>query len=116
MAVLAWMLAAAATAGTGVMPVESAELTASSSPRIDLHPLGEGCYSRASQDEILVCGNRDVDGKYRLRPIENGNSDGDKPLRLETGLGPDTIGVNNGQATVGGFSSNRMMIAIKIPF
>lgn len=83
--------------------------------RTYLHPLADGCDSRATADEVVVCGARNPDEQYRLRPIEN-RGYGDKPIRIETKLGNGTLGLGTDQRSVGGFPSNRIMLTFKLPF
>ena len=84
-------------------------------PHNYLNPPVDGCDSRKSSDEVVVCGSKDADARYRLKPIENAQYE-DKPVRAETKLGAGTLGVAGGQTSVGGFPSKRVMVTLKFPF
>jgi hypothetical protein len=86
-------------------------------PSIDTRTLSErhlGCRQSGPADEIIVCGRREA-GKYRALPLPIDYEEG--PLRAETSLGGDVKGsVDVEQADVGGFTSNRVKVRIKVPF
>jgi hypothetical protein len=89
------------------------------SPHHDLFVLSGPCGPHGQSDnEILVCGDRDRESHYRLRPIDNPHdfrSNG-KPVRASVEVGSGTLGVANEQKKVGGFPSNRITLTLKIPF
>ncbi len=68
-----------------------------------------------SGDDIVVCADKDVDARYRLKPIDD-RKYSDTPVRAETHFAGGVLGVTGGQASVGGFASNRIMLNFKIKF
>jgi hypothetical protein len=83
-------------------------------PHNYLHPPADSC-GKGQIDEIVVCGARDADKRYRLQPIDS-DLYADAPIRAETNLLGGTLGVGATQAGVGGFPSNRIMLTFKIKF
>lgn len=84
-------------------------------PHVYLHPPAEGCDSRAPGDEVVVCAERDGDKRDRLQPIDDDRF-ASKPLEAKTKLGSGTAALAGAAASVGGWPSNRIMLAIKFPF
>lgn len=108
---LALMLAAA-IAGP---PADAGQPAPAATPaHVFLHPTG-GCGSQESGSEVVVCGDRDADARYRLQPVD-GTRYQDKPVRLETRLGGGTAALAAAPVKVGGWQSNRIMITLKFPF
>ncbi|WP_116092179.1 hypothetical protein [Sphingomonas crusticola] len=105
MAILAYLLAAV------LDPTSVVTGEATVPPHTYLHPPIE-CDSRAPTDEIVVCGTRDADERYRLRPIDEGRYR-DDPIVAETKfLG----GKLKAHVDEGAFGSTRAMITFAIPF
>jgi len=74
------------------------------------------CDGRAAAaDEVVVCGAKDVDERYRLRTQDNRRYQ-DPPLRAVMKLGGGTAALGASRAGVGGFPSNRIMVTLKFPF
>ena len=69
----------------------------------------------AAGDEVVVCGAKDADERYRLRAMDNQRYR-DQPLRAVTKLGGGTAALGASRAGVGGFPSNRIMVTLKFPF
>jgi len=112
MAMFAYLLAVAIDAAPAADPV-AAE---AAPPHVHLHPPAAGCDSRAPADEIVVCGSKDSDQQFRLRPPEEHRYD-DKPIRAEMKLfGDSSLGAHADEAGVGGFTSKRAMITFTLPF
>lgn len=78
-----------------------------------LHPPVVGCDR--SGDDIVVCADRDIGTRYRLKPIDD-RKYADPPIRAETNILGGTLGTTVSQAGVGGFPSNRIMLNFKIKF
>lgn len=93
----------------------AAATAATAPPHVFLHPLSDGCDSRAPADEVVVCGDKQADERYRLRPSDARNY-AEPPVRAQVKLGNGTAGVTNEQADIGGWPSNRVMITLKFPF
>ena len=108
---LALMLAAAIA---GPPPDGEQSAAAAAPSHVLLHPTG-GCDNHGSNSEVVVCGDKDVDARYRLRPVD-GTRYQDKPLRAETKLGGGTAALAAAPVKVGGWQSNRIMITLKFPF
>jgi len=66
-------------------------------------------------DEVVVCGARDADKRYRLQSIGE-QKYAEAPIRAKKNFGPDTLDIGGKQANVGGFTSNRFMITFTVPF
>ena len=72
-------------------------------------------YAPADNDDIQVCGRRDPDSRYRLKPLDTSRFESDR--RAETTL----IGDLKGSAEVEkaeiapGMISNRIMFRLKLP-
>jgi len=86
-----------------------------SSPPHNFLKLPPATCGKGNMDEIVVCGARDADKRYRLQPVD-GRAYAEAPIRAKTNIGPDTLDIGGKQATVGGFPSNRFMITFTIPF
>jgi hypothetical protein len=98
----------------GPLVAESpAALPATAPPHNYLRPPIEGCDR--SGDEIVVCGDKDADERYRFHPIDDQRY-ADTPIRAETNVLGGTLGTTVSQAGVGGFPSNRIMLNFKIKF
>lgn len=71
----------------------------------------------AGGEEIVVCGRKEDDDTYRLRPLPPGDYE-PKPLRAQIGIGGGgTLGVGTEQAGFpGGTVSNRVMLKLKMKF
>lgn len=88
-------------------------LQSAAPPHNYLKPLST--CDRGDANEVVVCAERDADRRYRLKPMDE-RQYADAPIRAQTNLGVDTLGVGTKQADVGGFPSNRLMITFTIPF
>ena len=109
---LLYLLAAAIDqAGAGEPP---APLQPSSPPHnyLKLPPM---TCDKSNGDEVVVCGARDADKRYRLQAIDE-RAYAEAPLRARANVGPDTLDIGGKQANVGGFPSNRFMITFTVPF
>ncbi len=85
------------TAPAVVTPVEPP-----APPHVYLHPPPDGCDTRASHDEVVVCGDRDADAQYRL----HADSDVDrlyaqKPVRAEAKIGAATVALKVDPVKIG---------------
>jgi len=84
-------------------------------PHNYLHAV-DPCDGRvAAADEVVVCGAKDADERYRLRAEEHPRYQ-DPPLRAAMKLGGGTAALGASRAGVGGFPSNRIMVTLKFPF
>jgi hypothetical protein len=84
-------------------------------PHVYLHA-ADPCDGRAvAADEVVVCGAKDADERYRLRADENPRYQ-DPPLRAAMNLSKGTAALGASSAGVGGFPSNRIMVTLKFPF
>ncbi|HMI18303.1 MAG TPA: hypothetical protein VK533_02030 [Sphingomonas sp.] len=81
-------------------------------PHIYLHPPTDGCDSR-SADEVVVCGSKDLDARYRLKPVENDKGFEDKPLLAAMKLGKGALSLHGANGVDG---TTAAMITFKIPF
>lgn len=70
---------------------------------------------KGSADEVVVCGEKDPEARYRLKPVEPGKY-ADAPIRAETKFAGGVLGVTANQVMLGGVSSNRLMLNFKIKF
>jgi len=70
---------------------------------------------KGDSEEVVVCGAKDADKRYRLRSVDE-QKYADAPIRAQKTFGPDTLDLGGKQATVGGFPSNRLMITFTVPF
>lgn len=112
MAMFAYLLAVAIDTTPPADPVAADPAP----PHVYLHPPAAGCDSRAPADEIVVCGSKDVDEQFRLRPSDDHRYD-DKPIRAEMKLfGDSSLRAHADEAGVGGFTSKRAMITFTLPF
>ena len=84
-------------------------------PHVYLHPPTDACDGRAANDEVVVCGSKNADQRYRIKPDEN-PSFVEKPVRAQVKLGNGTGGLSGQSVSVGGFQSNRVMLTLKFPF
>lgn len=71
--------------------------------------------------EIVVCGRRGGEQRYRLRALPDGDYPPEEPVRAEMGVfGNSKVGVDAESATMGtkssGMVSQRVMIRLKTPF
>lgn len=71
--------------------------------------------------EIVVCGRRGVEQRYRLRALPDGDYPEEKPVRAEMGVfGNSRVAVDAESATIGSgasaVQSKRVMIRLKTPF
>lgn len=84
--------------------------------RIDLTRLlgKRECDRESKGDEIVVCARRSLKEPFRLEPLPDIYEK--QPLRAETMIGPVGAGVLVEGTTVGGFTSNRVMVRLKLPF
>ena len=84
-------------------------------PHVYLHA-ADPCDGRVvAADEVVVCGAKDADERYRLRAQDNSRYQ-DPPLRAAMKLGGGTAALGASRAGVGGFPSNRIMVTLKFPF
>lgn len=90
-------------------------VTGSPPERIDLiAPVAStSCKSDTGGDEVVVCGGRD--NPYRLRPLPPVSATASLP-KAEMKIGNAKAAVETEQAGVGGFTSNRAMVRLKLPF
>ncbi|MGC5799354.1 hypothetical protein J4O76_20095 [Sphingomonas sp. NFX23] len=75
------------------------------------------CRSPATDDgEILVCGRRDADSRYRLKPLDTSRYEPNR--RAETTLVGDLKGAAEVEQKelAPGMTSNRIMFRLKLPF
>ena len=86
---------------------------AAAPPHNYLRPPELGC-DRA-EDEIVVCADKDADSRYRFKPIDD-QKYAHTPIRAETKFAGGILGVTPGPASVGGFTSNRVMLNFRIKF
>jgi hypothetical protein len=85
-------------------------------PHIFLHPSDDDCGRPTPSDEVVVCGAKDKDERYRLRPIEKGIYR-DEPVRAEMSLGAGKLSAHNEDKEVApGIHSKRAMITFTLPF
>lgn len=75
--------------------------------------VGKPCRPDSSSTEVVVCGSRSADERYRLKPLPDRYED--KPLRASTTLGDGaTAEIAAEQTDLGsGFVSKRMMLNFK---
>ena len=66
-------------------------------------------------DEVVVCGARDADKRYRLQSMDE-QKYAEAPIRAEAKFAGGVLGITGRQTTVGGFPSNRIMLSFKIKF
>ena len=99
--------------------LQASTVAAAPSPppqRIDLlRSLAPPKCEPGAEGEIVVCGSRDRSEPYRLEPLPPRYVE--KPLTAETrAFGNVRAGVTTESASVGGFTSNRVMVRFKLPF
>jgi hypothetical protein len=86
-------------------------------PHNYLNPPAEGCDSRASSDEVVICGNKDANEGYRLHPVDNDPRFVDAPVRAQMKIGDGTLALHNEDKGIGGgMHSKRAMITFTLPF
>ena len=69
-----------------------------------------------STGEIVVCGRRQVDEPYRLKPLPPGDFEPRLP-KASVGVLGGTVSAHGETATMpGGATSNRAMVTLKLPF
>jgi hypothetical protein len=105
MALMAFFLAVAIDAPAAVPPVDPIQHNY-------LNPPADGCDRRDHDDEVVVCGSKDLDARYRLQPTDDQKFD-DKPVRAQAKV----LGGNlKAHVDDGAFGTSRMMITLTIPF
>lgn len=72
--------------------------------------------SRIDDDEILICGRRDANDRYRLKPLDTARFEPNK--KAETTLIGDLKGAAEVESKeiAPGLTSNRIMLRLKLPF
>ena len=110
MLIAAFLLAAVTGSADAEIPAPIA-----APPHVYLHPPMDACDRRAGNDEVVVCGSKDADQHYRIKPDDN-PSFVEKPVRAQVKLGNGTAGLSGQSVGVGGFQSNRVMLTLKFPF
>jgi hypothetical protein len=89
-------------------------VSAGSPERIDLTiPLP--CEVSRADDQVVVCGNRNGESPYRLKQPAQKPRKALPDAQLQIGEGV-AIAAETEQADVGGFTSNRAMVRLKIKF
>ena len=70
---------------------------------------------KGGADEVVVCGDKDTESRYRLKPVD---ADGyaDAPIRAEMRVAGGTLGLTANTVMLGGVPSNRIMLNFKIKF
>ncbi|MCW3798793.1 hypothetical protein OMW55_13340 [Sphingomonas sp. BN140010] len=89
--------------------------TATPPQTIDLLARPAPSCAAARTDDVVVCGRRDPD-RYRIPPEYRTTEQKEGLGRAEARIGNAAVGAATEQADVGGFTSNRIMIRLKIPF
>jgi hypothetical protein len=105
---LAIMIDQAATEPPPALPIAAP-------PHVFLKPPPISCDANHDTDEVVVCGNKEGDARYRLKPIDDQLYD-DAPIRAETGVAGGVLGVTANRVMVGGVPSNRVMLNFKLKF
>jgi hypothetical protein len=78
----------------------------------------EACGEQASGGDVVVCGRKEAEEAYRLRPLIDGDRYEPKPLRAELGLGGGkTLGVGlQTKELTPGQKTQRVMVTVGVPF
>jgi len=108
---LLFLLAATTDLTVATEPPQALQL----SPPHNYLKLPPATCGKGNIDEVVVCGARDADKRYRLQSMDE-QKYAEAPIRAETKLAGGTLGVAGGQKNVGGFPSNRIMLSFKIKF
>ena len=66
-------------------------------------------------NDIVVCGRRDNNNRYRIAPEYRTTTEKEGLGKAETRIGGTAVSAETEQVDVGGFSSNRIMIRFKVP-
>ena len=84
----------------------------------DLHAVDpQAPCKTGTSEEIVVCGSRHEDEKYRLRPLPPGAYENGPPVARIGVLGDGNLSVEGeAHALAGGVSSNRLMLRLTKPF
>ena len=90
-------------------------LTAAAPPHNYLKPPPVTCDKSNDAGEVVVCGDKDANKRYRLQPVD-GQAYADPPIRAETRVAGGTLGLTANTVMVGGVPSNRVMLNFKIKF
>lgn len=94
-----------------------ADLSATPPRKIDLQALPATCtndVTGGAADEVVVCGRRDTNERYRMRPLDPRI---ESPKRAEVMLPGGMKGAAEiERADIGGNVSNRLMFRLKLPF
>ena len=99
-----------------IEPVARVGEEAAAPPSIVLHAPADQCGSAAPANEVVVCGKKDRDERYRLRPIAKG-AYRDEPVRAEMNLGGGKLSLHNEDKDLGGGQhSKRAMVTFALPF
>lgn len=109
---IAWMLLTMAANATTEPLAESP-----SPPRHFLNGATRpGCETPAVAGEVVVCGQKDTDAQYRLRPVEDARFE-ERPVQAKTRIfGSGSLQAHGTQANVGGFSAPRAQVTLSFPF
>lgn len=81
-------------------------------PHIYLHPTTNDCDSR-NADEVVVCGSKDLEARYRLKPVEDVRDFEERPLMAARKLGKGMLSLHGANGVDG---TTAAMITFKIPF
>jgi hypothetical protein len=116
MALFIMFLAQAATAQPLPSSWGPAEGTAAQADYPQLRIPGQRDCARSDEDEIVVCGSRQKNERYRLPPLPSEYEKG--PLKAEAGLGGGVTGnaYLDSEQLANGVISKRVMIGIKTKF
>ena len=91
-------------------------VSASPPERVDL-TIPQPCAAQRSEtDEVVVCANRSGESPYRLSEVPEPAEGGALPkaeVKVAEGV---SAGAETEKADVGGFSSNRAMVRLKVKF
>lgn len=70
---------------------------------------------KGGADEVVVCGEKDGEARYRLKPVDP-DTYADAPIRAEMRVAGGTLGLTANTVMLGGVPSNRIMLNFKIKF
>jgi hypothetical protein len=74
------------------------------------------CRKAQASGDVVVCGNRDAQERFRLRPVEE-RGFAERPVRAEMTIpGGGKLKAHGQQGNVGGFTSPRAMVTLSWPF
>jgi hypothetical protein len=74
------------------------------------------CRAAQASGDVVVCGSRDAQERFRLRPLEDRRF-AERPTRAEMDIpGGGKLKAHGQQGNVGGFSSPRAMVTLSWPF